>query len=149
MKTSNFFIKINHLIIAGILILLISSCASNVRFSSDKTIISTSSKNGEVLPFGYKFYGKASFYADKFEGRQTASGEIFVQSKKTAAHKTLKFGTVLQVTNLNNNRSTIVVVNDRGPFVEDRVIDLSRSAAEAIGMLNSGVVDVEIVVLDY
>ena len=148
MKKNDLIPNSKIVIIAVISLFLISSCTSNVRFSSENKTISTSPKSGEVLPFGYKFYGKASYYADKFDGRQTASGEIFSQSKNTAAHRTLKFGTVLKVTNLNNNKSTIVVVNDRGPFVEDRVIDLSRSAAEEIGMINSGVVDAEIVVLE-
>lgn len=136
------------ILIISISMLFLSSCSTSIRFASEKGGIATTSKTGEILPFGYKFYGQASYYADKFEGRQTASGEIFYQSKRTAAHKTLKFGTVLKVTNLSNNKTTIVVVNDRGPFVEDRVIDLSRSAAEEIGMIKSGIVDVEIEVLE-
>src|SRR5687768_16557590 len=74
--------------------------------------------------------GKASFYADKFEGAPTASGEKYKHSKLTAAHKTLPFGTRVKVTNTANNRSVEVVVNDRGPWVDNRIIDLSKSAAE-------------------
>lgn len=88
--------------------------------------------------------GKASFYADKFKGRQTASGAIFRQNKKTAAHKTLAFGTRVKVTNLLNGKTVKVTVNDRGPFVAGRIIDLSKKAARKINMLNAGVVPVKI-----
>lgn len=88
--------------------------------------------------------GKASYYADKFNGRKTANGEIFQNSKLTAAHKTLPFGTRVKVTNLNNGRSVKVRINDRGPFVAGRMIDLSKSAASKIGMVNAGVGNVKI-----
>ncbi|MGC8751481.1 septal ring lytic transglycosylase RlpA family protein [Hydrotalea sp.] len=89
-------------------------------------------------------YGYASYYSDKFEGRKTASGEAFHQSIFTAAHKQLPFGTKVRVTNLSNHKSVIVRVNDRGPFVRGRIIDLSKSAAKNIDMLNAGVVKVKI-----
>lgn len=92
--------------------------------------------------------GKASFYADKFEGRSTASGEKYKHSKMTAAHKTLPFGTKVKVTNLANNESVEVVINDRGPYVEGRVIDLSKSAATKLGFVNLGVTDVTIEVVN-
>ena len=88
--------------------------------------------------------GKASYYADKFQGRRTASGEIFRQRRMTAAHKTLPFGTKVRVTNLSNGRSIKVRINDRGPFVAGRIIDLSKKAARRLGMLNDGVVSVKI-----
>jgi rare lipoprotein A len=88
--------------------------------------------------------GKASFYADSFQGRPTASGEIFKQNKKTAAHKTLPFGTKVKVTNLKNGKTVKVVINDRGPFVSGRIIDLSKEAADKIGMRRDGVVEVRI-----
>lgn len=91
--------------------------------------------------------GKASFYADKFEGRQTASGVIYKHNKPTAAHRTLPFGTKLRVINLANNRSEIVTVNDRGPFVNDRIIDLSKSIAQKLDFVNQGVTDVVIEVV--
>ena len=87
--------------------------------------------------------GKASYYADKFNGRKTANGEIFRNRKKTAAHKTLPFGTVVKVTNLSNGRSVKVRINDRGPFVAGRHIDLSKKAARKIGMLQQGVGNVK------
>lgn len=92
--------------------------------------------------------GKASFYADKFEGRMTASGELFSQSELTAAHKTLPFGTNLKVTNLANNTSVVVIVNDRGPFVAGRIIDLSKAAAKILGFTKLGVTDVVIEILE-
>lgn len=88
--------------------------------------------------------GKASYYADKFDGRKTASGEIFSQKKLTAAHRTLPFGTMVTVKNLANGKSVTVRINDRGPFAGNRLIDLSRAAANAIDMVKQGVVSVEI-----
>lgn len=98
--------------------------------------------------FGQVQTGKASFYADKFEGSPTASGEKYKHNKLTAAHKTLPFGTRVKVTNLSNNQSVEVVVNDRGPYVENRVIDLSKSAAEKLGFVNQGIAEVKVEVVD-
>jgi rare lipoprotein A len=92
--------------------------------------------------------GKASFYADKFEGIQTASGEKYRHSKLTGAHKTLPFGTKVRITNLANDKSVEVVINDRGPYVEGRIIDLSKSAAEQLGFVNFGLADVKLEVID-
>lgn len=92
--------------------------------------------------------GKASFYADKFEGSPTASGEKYKHSKFTAAHKSLPFGTKVKVTNLANNKDVEVVINDRGPYVEGRIIDLSKSAAERLGFINMGIADVKLEVTD-
>lgn len=88
--------------------------------------------------------GRASYYADKFQGRKTANGETFRQSKKTAAHKTLPFGTKVTVKNLTNGKTVKVRINDRGPFVKGRTIDLSKKAAKKIDMVNAGVADVEL-----
>jgi len=89
-------------------------------------------------------FGLASFYADKFNGRITASGETFDQQKLTAAHRTLPFGTTVKVTNLENKKT----VNDRGPFIKDRVIDLSKAAAEELGFIKTGVAQVKLEVLN-
>ncbi len=91
--------------------------------------------------------GKASFYANKFIGRKTASGDIFRQNAKTAAHKKLPFGTKVKVTNIKNGNSVVVTINDRGPFVKGRIIDLSRSAFKAINGLDAGVIKVRIEVI--
>ena len=83
----------------------------------------------------------------KFEGRATSSGETFRNSGLTAAHKSLPFGTLVRVTNLENNKQIVVKINDRGPFVAGRVIDLSKKAAEEIDMIRQGVVEVKLEVL--
>lgn len=92
--------------------------------------------------------GIASYYADKFVGRKTASGAIYKHSKLTAAHKILPFGTKVNVTNLSNKKAVIVVINDRGPFVKGRIIDLSKSAAKKLDFVQEGLVQVKIKVMD-
>ncbi|SNR50844.1 MULTISPECIES: septal ring lytic transglycosylase RlpA family protein [Hymenobacter] len=91
--------------------------------------------------------GKASYYADKFKGRKTASGSVYRPSKRTAAHNTLPFGTVVRVTNPRNHRSVKVTVTDRGPHAKGRVIDLSKRAARKIGILDAGVAPVQLKVV--
>jgi len=88
--------------------------------------------------------GMASFYSDYYEGRTTANGEIFRHNKNTAAHKTLPFGTKVEVTNLKNNQTVVVRVNDRGPFVQGRIIYLTKMAAKELGMIGDGVTKVKI-----
>ena len=88
--------------------------------------------------------GKASYYADKFHGRTTANGEKFNMHDITAAHKTLPFGTKVKVTNLKNNKSVVVRINDRGPYAKGRIIDLSKAAAKKIDMIADGVANVRI-----
>jgi rare lipoprotein A len=90
---------------------------------------------------------KASYYSYEMGGRKTANGELFDPNAFTAASRTLPFGTKVKVTNLKNNKYVIVRINDRGPYVKGRTIDLSYAAAEQIDMIKSGVAEVEIVVL--
>lgn len=97
---------------------------------------------------GYKKVGYASFYHDKFEGRRTASGEKFRQKKMTCAHRTLPFGTKLLVTNLANDKTVTVTVNDRGPYAKGRIIDLTRAAAKKLDFIQSGHTRVEIEIVD-
>lgn len=92
--------------------------------------------------------GNASFYGDEFIGKYTASGEKYDQNKLTAAHLTLPFGTKVRVTNYENNKSVVVTVNDRGPFVQGRIIDLSKSAAETIGLGDKGLAKVRVEVIN-
>jgi rare lipoprotein A len=92
-------------------------------------------------------YGNASYYGKKFHGRKTASGEVFDMYKMTCAHKTLPFDTKVKVTNLSNKKTVIVRVNDRGPFVAGRIIDLSFAAAKKIDLVSIGVTRVKIEVL--
>ena len=96
---------------------------------------------------GTVFRGVASYYADKYHGRKTANGETFDMHGLTAAHTTLAFDTWLEVRNLANNKTVIVRVNDRGPFVEGRIIDLSYGAAKELDMLRAGIQEVECTVI--
>jgi rare lipoprotein A len=93
--------------------------------------------------------GLASWYGGKFHGRMTSSGEIFDTNEMTAAHKTLPFGTIVKVTNLDNGKSATVKINDRGPFIEGRIIDLSRAAAEQIDMVGQGVAPVALTIVAF
>ncbi len=92
-------------------------------------------------------YGKASYYGNEFHGRKTASGEVFNQHALTAAHPSLPFGSVCRVVNLSNRKTVTVRINDRGPFVHGRIVDLSYRAAKQIDMVRAGVVDVKVEVL--
>lgn len=92
--------------------------------------------------------GKASYYGKGFEGRETTNGEIFTNNKMTAAHKTLPIGTIVRVTNLENGNSVDVRINDRGPFIKGRIIDLTEKAFGKIADKNLGTVDVSVQVLE-
>lgn len=96
---------------------------------------------------GYTQTGIASYYALKFQFRRTASGEMFNNLAMTAAHKTLPFGCKVRVTNMKNGKSIIVKINDRGPFIQGRIIDLSRAAFARIGDTKSGTITVRIEVV--
>lgn len=97
---------------------------------------------------GYTQEGMASYYADEFEGKTTASGERFSQKKATCAHATIPFGALVRITNMENSTTVIVRVNDRGPFVPGRIVDVSRSVAERLGMISRGTVRVSLEVVD-
>ena len=125
-------IKAMRLLLLLMLALLMQSCGSHLPPKTDAKLI------------GYEETGKASFYAMKFQFRKTASGERFNQFAMTAAHKILPFGTMLLVTNLENGKSVKVKVNDRGPFIKGRIIDLSRASFAKIGDTAKGVISVKI-----
>ena len=92
--------------------------------------------------------GMASYYADSLDGNLTASGEPYDKDAMTAAHRSLPFGTVVKVYNLDNDREVIVTINDRGPHVENRIIDLSGAAAAELGLLDAGIARVRLEVQD-
>ena len=94
-------------------------------------------------------HGYASYYGPNFNGRRTASGEIFNMYKYTAAHRYYPFGTIVEVTNLENGRKVIVRINDRGPYKKGRIIDLSYAAAKKLGMIGKGVVKVKLRVIRW
>ena len=91
--------------------------------------------------------GQGSYYADKFAGRATTSGAPYRPGRLTAAHNTLPFGTKIKVTNVRNGRSVKVVVNDRGPHVKGRIVDVSKRAARKLGLLDAGVIPVQLKVV--
>ena len=125
-------IKIIFLI--NILILTLTACSSV-----------QSNKNKNWL--GYTQTGIASYYADKHQNQKTASGEVYQHKLKTAAHRSLPFGTNVKVVNIENNKSIVVKINDRGPFVKGRIIDLSKSAFMEISDTNQGLLKVKIEVV--
>ena len=98
---------------------------------------------------GYVERGIASWYGEDFHGRPTSSGEIYNMYDLTAAHKLMPLGTIAKITNLENDQSVVVKINDRGPFIDGRIIDLSYSAATEIGMMEKGLSRVEIKVLKW
>ncbi|UYG05901.1 septal ring lytic transglycosylase RlpA family protein [Halomonas sp. LR3S48] len=118
------------------MLLLIAGCAGRDGSRGGERVSAPSGWNGEQ--------GQASFYADRYHGRRTASGEAHDRNALTAAHRSLPFGTRVRVTRLDNGRETVVRINDRGPFVRGRVIDLSRRAAEELNMLGQGVTEVRL-----
>ncbi len=126
--------NIRHLFIV-IVALIVSSCA----FPAYRSPYAA----------GYVERGIASWYGEDFHGKPTSSGEIYNMYDLTAAHKLMPLGTVAKITNLDNDRSVVVKINDRGPFVDGRVIDLSYSAASEIDMVKEGVSKVEIKVLKW
>ena len=122
-----------------LLLLILVACAPRTRPAAPTS-----------TPGSATFYqdGTASWYGPNFIGRPTANGEIFDPSQLTAAHQTLPFDTLVRVTHLDNGRSVVVRINDRGPFVGRRVIDLSRAAAERIDMIGSGTARVQLDLLN-
>lgn len=142
--------KIRFIIILFISFFLFS-CASTPRFSqkegnaSGRTTVGRGGR-GDVL---LSLDGVASYYADEFHGRQTSNGEIFDMNGISAAHRTFPFGTIVRVTNLENNRQIVVRINDRGPFVDGRMIDLSLGAAKELEMISKGTAKVKLEVIEW
>lgn len=152
-NNSFYLSSMKNLSILFFMLIAISSCSSSIRFSSalnrnyEKSNSNISNNIDSSIAVGNIFYGKASYYGDEFHGRKTANGEIYDRNNLSAAHKSLPFGTILKVRNIMNNREVIVRINDRGPFVSGRIIDLSYQAAKELDMLREGVIDVEITIL--
>ena len=126
--------------------LMLAACRPAPLYQPEVMVRGKSNPSAPVLK---SIVGEASYYAHKFHGRKTANGETFNMNDLTAAHKTLPFGTIVRVTNLGNNRSVQVRINDRGPFVRNRIIDLSLAAAKEIDMLKSGTAKVRIDVIRW
>ncbi len=140
------------------LFLIVASCGHNGKLSSvgGGTQKKGSSSNSYTYTVRGKQYtvdksvrryskeGIASWYGPGFHGKKTANGEIYNQNAMTAAHKTLPLGSIVEVRNLNNGKKITVRINDRGPFIEGRIIDLSKKGAEKLGMLESGIAKVRV-----
>jgi rare lipoprotein A len=130
--------------IAGVVALsiLLSGCAAgNAKIASRKGYVRFPEKqyaSGEKAEIGLKITGEASYYGPGFDGKKTASGEIFDQDDFTCAHKSLPFGTKLKVVRVDNGMSVVVRVNDRGPYVDGRILDLSVAAGKEIGLDKAG-----------
>jgi rare lipoprotein A len=137
-----------HFLITGTVMtaicLVLPACSSSPRYTR------TPGGTRPALPGGVLQVqeGVASYYADDFHGRPTANGERFDMHALTAAHRTLPFNTRVRVTNLENGRSVVVRINDRGPFIEGRIIDLSYGAAQAVGLIGPGTARVRLEVLE-
>ncbi|MDX1700563.1 MAG: septal ring lytic transglycosylase RlpA family protein [Melioribacteraceae bacterium] len=126
-------IKIRRLIVVSLLAILTIGCSSVDRYSEYKDV------EGKIIERGI-----ASWYGPNFHGKLTANGEIYDMYELTAAHKTLPFNSIVKVLNLSNGKSVIVRINDRGPFVKNRIIDLSKKAAQEVDMIQSGYTEVEL-----
>jgi peptidoglycan lytic transglycosylase len=126
-----------------ILVTAFTGCVSAPRFTSSRP-----STQPAVGSYSMVEEGIASYYGSEFDGRPTSSGEIFDKDQLTAAHRTFPFNTKLKVTNLANGRSVVVRVNDRGPFVTGRIIDLSYGAAKEIQLLGTGTAKVRLEVIE-
>ena len=159
----------NNLLYSLFVLIIILSCVASPRYSSDssktspKNKASKSAKNtSKSSPNDYRRYssnsnskikndiitGISSWYGPNFHGKLTANGEVFDQYGVTAAHKTLPLGTVVRVTNLENDKSVILRINDRGPYVDDRVLDCSYGAAKKLDFMEEGTANVKIRIIE-
>jgi rare lipoprotein A len=143
--------------------LVLAGCATSPRFATRSTPSSTKEPASNQTPTAGEsktprnpsgrilltLEGVASYYADEFHGKQTSNGEIYDMNSLTAAHRTFPFGTKVRITNLENGKTVIVRVNDRGPFHEGRIIDLSLAAAKELDVVRSGTARVRIEVLEW
>jgi rare lipoprotein A len=129
------------LFISALAFVVSSSCGPDGSRDVDASTLEGPLSVGQVLR------GEASWYGVEFHGKKTANGEVYDMHEVSAAHRTLPFGTVLEVRNLDNGRTARVRINDRGPYVDDRVLDLSKGAARRLGMVGTGVAEVEMEIL--
>jgi rare lipoprotein A len=152
--------KVLRAVLAAGLLSLVAACAGVTRPEASRLPVMTDPApivSGTMRPYqvrgrwyqpaeqpGYDETGLASWYGEQFNGRPTATGERFDMHALTAAHKTLPLPGLVEVTNLANGRRIVVRVNDRGPFVDNRIIDLSRGSADALGLLQAGVGEVRV-----
>ena len=142
-------------IIVYIALFILYSCSPSPRYNSDsikneKQNLSTGKKN--KIKFNKKktvYKGVSSYYGPKFHGKLTANGEVYDMYGLTAAHKTLPLNTIARVTNLENNKSLILRINDRGPYIKGRILDCSYGAAKKLGFIEQGTTKVKIEVIEF
>lgn len=120
------------------------SCVSSNKIASSSPII----KQKEPVAVGDIQYGVSSYYAEKFHGKRTANGEIYDMYGISGAHQTLPFNSIVKVTNLENNKELVIKVNDRGPFIKDRIFDCSYGAAVKLGFISNGTAIVKVEILE-
>ena len=131
-------------VLSAVLTMILSGCGGAApRFTSREDNPIQASEPGT-----HQLAGIASYYSDEFHGRKTSNGETFDMHELTAAHRTLPFNTKVRVTNLENNKSIVVRINDRGPFKDNRVIDLSFEAAKQIGLIANGTASVRLEIFE-
>ena len=136
-KALFYYLQLSFILAISLTILLfLDGCSSHRKYKPQPDLL------------GYSESGKASYYSMKYQFRKTASGERFNNYSMTAAHKSLPFGTKVIVTNLNNGKTVTVRINDRGPFVKGRIIDLTRAAFAKIDELDKGLTEVKIRVIN-
>lgn len=138
-----------------ILIFSIVSCSSAPRYTQENSS-STPARSSKIIIHGSKnvkhkklMVGISSYYAEDFHGKLTANGEVYDMYGLTAAHKTLPLNTIVRVTNLDNEKSLILRINDRGPYVKGRILDCSYGAAKKLGFLANGTTQVRVEVIEW
>ena len=139
------------------LCLIINACSPAPRYTSDesksliKSNIKTPSLSAKNINIKHRrvMKGVSSFYAEDFHGKLTANGEVYDMYGLTAAHKTLPLNTIVRVTNLLNNKSLILRINDRGPYVKGRILDCSYGAAKKLDFVKNGTTDVKVEVIEW
>lgn len=144
----DFCIKCAKFIIVLLIVVGLTGCGALSNRSGKSYVINGKRYHILASAEGFKEKGLASWYGEPFHGRRTANGEVYDMNKVSAAHKTLPLGTWVEVKNLNNKKALVMRINDRGPFIAGRVIDLSREAAKKIEMIQTGVAPVTVRAID-
>lgn len=129
-------------------VLLMAECLAGCGVSSPRFTFANNVKANLGGSYSENEEGVASYYAEEFNGRRTSNGEVYDMNKLTAAHRTIPFNSKVRVTNSLNNKSVVVRINDRGPFKDNRIIDLSLEAAKVIGMIGTGTATVQLHIIE-
>ncbi len=141
---------IRHFTILFVLLITIS-CSNAPRYTSTDRVSPTKPKKTSLKSRSFQkvLYGVSSYYGEDFHGKLTANGEVYDMYGLTAAHKTLPLNTIVRVTNLNNEKSLILRINDRGPYIAGRILDCSYGAAVKLDFVNQGTTKVKIEVIEW